>query len=184
MVGDVRVPGRQVCRQLSIKLSVHGLNALFNFRFTVTVSDTLLSGVATATAVHLAGLPPPPPLRLPPSVPGATAVAILQACREHRLALAQAEDAARRAGLFPPAGATGAGAGPLLLPSVLDAGLEGPAQGAQLLAAGAGGGPEASGDPGARARAGGLAWRLRLPSPSRGEESYPRGGSPRPAGLG
>jgi hypothetical protein len=54
----------EVMRQLSHKMRLHGCNAIFNLRFVVTVSDTLVTGVATGTAVHLPCLPTPPPLSL------------------------------------------------------------------------------------------------------------------------
>lgn len=46
------------------KLKLRGMNALFNLRVSVSVGESLLTGVATATAVHLAALPTPPELQV------------------------------------------------------------------------------------------------------------------------
>jgi hypothetical protein len=46
------------------KVYVHAMNAVFGLKIQVTVGDTVISGVATGTAVYLEALPPPPQLSL------------------------------------------------------------------------------------------------------------------------
>eukprot|EP00730_Choanoeca_flexa_P003927 TRINITY_DN11540_c0_g2_i1.p1 TRINITY_DN11540_c0_g2~~TRINITY_DN11540_c0_g2_i1.p1 ORF type:complete len:988 (+),score=238.05 TRINITY_DN11540_c0_g2_i1:79-3042(+) len=49
--------------QLYHKMKLRGVNALFNVRIQVTIGETLLVAVATATALNLACLPNPPQLQ-------------------------------------------------------------------------------------------------------------------------
>eukprot|EP01113_Clastostelium_recurvatum_P019072 TRINITY_DN2249_c0_g1_i2.p1 TRINITY_DN2249_c0_g1~~TRINITY_DN2249_c0_g1_i2.p1 ORF type:complete len:1532 (+),score=404.05 TRINITY_DN2249_c0_g1_i2:123-4718(+) len=53
-----------VHRQLAHKLKVLGMNAVFGLKLQVTVGDAMLVGLATATAVFLTPLPPPPVLHI------------------------------------------------------------------------------------------------------------------------
>ncbi|KJE97542.1 hypothetical protein CAOG_07382 [Capsaspora owczarzaki ATCC 30864] len=50
-------------RQLLYKLKLKGLNALFALKTQITVGESLIVGVATATAVFLSALPAPPPVQ-------------------------------------------------------------------------------------------------------------------------
>jgi hypothetical protein len=44
------------------KVYVHGMNAVFGLKIQVSVGDTVITGLATGTAVYLEALPPPPQL--------------------------------------------------------------------------------------------------------------------------
>ncbi|KAJ3075681.1 hypothetical protein HDU98_007238 [Podochytrium sp. JEL0797] len=51
-------------RQLLFKLRIHGLNAIFGLKIQYSIGESLMTAVATGTAVYLKALPPPPPLKL------------------------------------------------------------------------------------------------------------------------
>eukprot|EP00965_Chrysotila_dentata_P003820 124927-Pleurochrysis_carterae.AAC.1 len=51
-------------RQLQHKLKIHGKNALFGLRLSVSVGETLMIASAEATGVCVASLPLTPPLRI------------------------------------------------------------------------------------------------------------------------
>ena len=51
-------------RQLMLKLKVLGMNAAFCFESSVEIGATMMVGTATATAVYLEPLPPPPRLEI------------------------------------------------------------------------------------------------------------------------
>ncbi|KAJ3090649.1 hypothetical protein HK102_003097 [Quaeritorhiza haematococci] len=51
-------------RQLMYKLRIHGLNAVFGIKFQITIGESLMTAVATGTALYVKSLPPPPPLKV------------------------------------------------------------------------------------------------------------------------
>ncbi|KAJ3288689.1 hypothetical protein HDU79_004648 [Rhizoclosmatium sp. JEL0117] len=51
-------------RQLLFKLRIHGLNAIFGLKIQYSIGESLMTAVATGTAVYLKALPPPAPLKL------------------------------------------------------------------------------------------------------------------------
>ncbi|XP_032220728.1 C2 domain-containing protein 5 isoform X2 [Nematostella vectensis] len=51
-------------QQLINKMKVKGMNALFGLHLQICVGETLLIGIASATAVYLSALPPPPILKV------------------------------------------------------------------------------------------------------------------------
>lgn len=62
----------QLNQQLMQKMAIHCMNALFSLRLQVTIGEKFVIGVATATAVHVVGLPLPTPFKYlkDPSVSG------------------------------------------------------------------------------------------------------------------
>ncbi|KAJ3198741.1 hypothetical protein HDU82_001069 [Entophlyctis luteolus] len=51
-------------RQLLFKLRIHGLNAIFGLKIQYSFGESLMTAVATGTAMFLKALPPPAPLKL------------------------------------------------------------------------------------------------------------------------
>ncbi|KAJ3119231.1 hypothetical protein HK100_000413, partial [Physocladia obscura] len=51
-------------RQLLFKLRIQGLNAIFGLKIQYSIGESLMTAVATGTAVYLKALPPPPALKL------------------------------------------------------------------------------------------------------------------------
>ncbi len=51
-------------RQILYKLKVLGMNAAFCLKYQLAISESLIVGVASATAVFLPGLPAPPMLHI------------------------------------------------------------------------------------------------------------------------
>ena len=51
-------------RQLMYKMRIQGLNAIFGLKFRLAIGDSLIIAVASGTAMYLAALPSPPPLRI------------------------------------------------------------------------------------------------------------------------
>ncbi|CAI8001721.1 C2 domain-containing protein 5, partial [Geodia barretti] len=52
----------EIHSRLLNKVYVHGMNAVFGVKIQVSVGDTVITGLATGTAVYLEALPPPPQL--------------------------------------------------------------------------------------------------------------------------
>jgi uncharacterized protein YbjQ (UPF0145 family) len=51
-------------RQLTHKLRIYGLNAIFGLKIQFTIGESLMTAVATGTAVYVRGLPAPPALKV------------------------------------------------------------------------------------------------------------------------
>ncbi|KAJ1658009.1 hypothetical protein IWQ61_002673 [Dispira simplex] len=51
-------------RQLVYKLRVLGMNAIFNLKFHLTISEEWMISLASGTAIYITALPTPPPLRI------------------------------------------------------------------------------------------------------------------------
>ncbi|KAJ3174916.1 hypothetical protein HDU87_006582 [Geranomyces variabilis] len=51
-------------RQLMYKLRIYGLNAVFGLKLQFSVGESLMTAVATGTAVYVRALPAPPPLKV------------------------------------------------------------------------------------------------------------------------
>ena len=51
-------------RQLLYKLRIYGFNAIFGLKFQISIGESMMTAVATGTAMFVKSLPPPPPLKV------------------------------------------------------------------------------------------------------------------------